>query len=150
MRALGGRDGIEEDGAGVAAGALADHLGVGALSPDFQLFDGGGAEGIGGAEQDGTLLVLEAHSEFADGGGFAGAVDAHDQNYGGRLGNARYGAFAGLEDLQQVFADEVPQLGGVGELVAFHALANAFQNFAGGTDTDVGGDQGEFQFIQQI
>jgi len=36
-----------------------DDLNVGALGPDFELFDGGGAEGVGGAEQDGAACAVK-------------------------------------------------------------------------------------------
>ena len=49
---FGGLHGIEKHRAGVAAGALPHYLDAGALSPDFELVDGGGAERVGGAEQD--------------------------------------------------------------------------------------------------
>ena len=68
----------------------------------------------------------------------------------GRLGDAGRGAFAGLENFEQVLADEILQFGGVGDLVARHALADALQNFAGGADADVGGDEGELEFIEQV
>ena len=45
---------------GSRAGLLADHLGAGALAPDFQLLDGGGAERVGGAQQHAAPFVLEA------------------------------------------------------------------------------------------
>ena len=49
-----------------------------------------------------------------------------------------------------MFADEAFQLGGIGELVAVDALADAFQNFAGGAYADIGGNEGGLQFIEQI
>ncbi len=53
---LGGGAGVVERGGGVAALFGLDDLDVGALGPDFELLDGGGAEGVGGAEQDGAAL----------------------------------------------------------------------------------------------
>ncbi len=54
-----------------------DDLDVGALGPDFELFDGGGAEGVGCAEEDGAALRGEVGGELSGGGGLAGAVDAN-------------------------------------------------------------------------
>ncbi len=54
---LGGGAGVVERGGGVAALFGFDDLDVGALGPDFELLDGGGAEGVGGAEEDGAALV---------------------------------------------------------------------------------------------
>ncbi len=54
VRAAGGRggDGVVGHGAGVGPLGLAHELGAGALGPDRQLVDGGGAEGVGGADHD--------------------------------------------------------------------------------------------------
>ena len=52
--------------------------------PDFELLDGGGAEGVGGAEDHRGAFFLPAVGELADGGGFAGAVDADDEENAGR------------------------------------------------------------------
>ena len=63
-----------------AAGLRLYHLGASALSPDFQLLDRCRAEGVRGAEQNILPLRSEHLSEFADGGGLAGAVHAYDQD----------------------------------------------------------------------
>ena len=42
------------------------------------------------------------------------------------------------------------QFGGVAKLVALHALADALQDFVGGAHADVGGDQREFQLVEQV
>ena len=96
------------------------------------------------------LFVLEAMGELADGGGLAGPVDADDQDDGRRLGDARRGAFAGLQNFEQVLADQALQLGGVGDLVALHALADALQNFVGGAYADVGGDERVLQLVEEV
>ena len=114
------------------------------------MLDGRGAKRVGRAQQHAALLVAEAVREFADGGGFAGAVDAHHQNHGGRLGHPRHGALGGLQDFEQVLADEPFQFGGIAHQSAVHALADAVQNLLGGAHADVGTDQREFQFVQQI
>src|SRR6202044_3403466 len=44
---LGGGEGVEERGGGIATLARLDEVDVGALGPDFELLDGSGAEGIG-------------------------------------------------------------------------------------------------------
>ena len=55
-----------------------------------------------------------------------------------------------MQNFEQVFADQVLQFGGVGELVAVHALADALQNLVGGADADIGGDERVFQLVEQI
>ena len=84
---LGGGEGVEERGGGVAALAGLDEVDAGALGPDFELLDGGGAEGVGGAEQDGLAFAAVERGELAAGGGLAGAVDAdHHDDFGRRGG----------------------------------------------------------------
>ena len=39
---------------------------------------------------------------------------------------------------------------GVAQLVALHALADALQDLVGGAHADVGGDEREFQLVEQI
>ena len=48
-----------------------------------ELVDGGGAEGVGGAEHDAAVLGDQDPGELADGGGLAGAVDADDEHHAG-------------------------------------------------------------------
>ncbi len=74
-----GGERVENDGGGIGAGFLFDHFDAGAARPDFELLDGGGAESVGGAEHHGGAFFFQAIGEFADGGGFAGAVDADDE-----------------------------------------------------------------------
>ena len=52
MAGFGGGGRVVEDGCRVAAPAGLDHLHAGAGGPDFKLLDGGGAEGVGGAEEN--------------------------------------------------------------------------------------------------
>ncbi len=64
---------------------MADDLNAGALAPDFELFDGGGAEGVGGAEEHAATFAFEMRGEFADGGGLPRPVDANEHDDGWRV-----------------------------------------------------------------
>ena len=72
-------DGVEHDGAGVAALATPDELDAGPLGPRRQLLGGRGAERVAGGEQHaatgGDLLV----GDLADARRLADAVDADEQ-----------------------------------------------------------------------
>jgi len=59
IRAAGfcGGHGVKDDGGGVGAGFLLDDFDIVALGPDFELFDGGGAEGVRGAEDDAAAIL---------------------------------------------------------------------------------------------
>src|SRR5271156_415662 len=83
MRA-GGSDGVENHGGRIRAGFLLYDFDAGAAGPDLELFDGGGAESVRGAEDDAGAFFFQAIGELADGGGFSGAVHADDEDYAGR------------------------------------------------------------------
>jgi len=51
-----------------------------ALAPDFELLDGGCAEGVGSAKHYFLAGFLELVGELADGGGFADSVYAYDHD----------------------------------------------------------------------
>ena len=129
---------------------LFDEFGVGAGGPDFELFDGGGAEGIGGGQEDRFPFVVEAAGEFAGGGGFAGTVDADHHNDEGRGVDAGEGPFGGGEDLEEMLTDEAANFAGVADEFAVDALANGFQNFGRGADAYIGGDEGVFEFVEEV
>ena len=56
------------------------------VAQNLQLIDGGGAEGVGGADERPVPLAAEAMRQLADGGGLAGAVHADDQHDARRRG----------------------------------------------------------------
>ena len=72
-------DGIEADGGGIAFDLGDDGYAV-AFAPFLELFARCGAERVACREYHGFALRLEVFGQFADGGGFARAVDArhHD------------------------------------------------------------------------
>src|SRR5579885_3292394 len=72
---------VEQHSSRIASGLSLDHFGAGALSPDFELLDGGGAEGIGRTQENVLALRSQDLRELADAGGLASAVDADDQDY---------------------------------------------------------------------
>ena len=76
---LARRDRVEHHRGRIGAVSRADHIDAGALRPDLELFDGGGAEGIGRADQRRLAPLLEQVRQLADRRRLAGAVDADDQ-----------------------------------------------------------------------
>ena len=91
-----------------------------------------------------------AGGEFADGGGFARTVDADHQHHargGGRHGD---GTLGGFEDGKQMLANEELDFGGIAHELAVNALADVLQNFGGGADANIGGDQGILELVKQI
>ncbi|MFM1942854.1 MAG: hypothetical protein RI897_1836 [Verrucomicrobiota bacterium] len=60
----GSADGVVADGGGVGAVGAGDDWGMEAFAPEFELFDGGGAERIAGGEDGYEFLLLEVVGEF--------------------------------------------------------------------------------------
>ena len=71
---------VVDDGAGVGARRVGDDRHAGAVRPDPELVDGGGAERVGGGEDDRSPLRRVAAGELADRRGLAGPVDADDED----------------------------------------------------------------------
>jgi len=64
--------------------------------------------------------------------------------------SARHGALGGLQNFQQVLADQPFDFGRVANHAAIHTLTDALQNFTGGAYPDIGTDQRELQLVEQI
>lgn len=136
---------VEADGGGVAVLRAFDEGDLEALGPDLELFDGSGAEGVGGGEYDAVALVVEEVGELGRGGGFAGAIDAdHEEDFGASVGVGKegrdffgeLGADVVAGDLEDVFAIEFATLG-----------AEGVDDFKGQARADVAGDKGGFEFV---
>jgi len=78
----GGLTGIERHCCGVAAGFVLYDLYAYSLGPDTQLLYGGGTKCVAGGNDDILVVLAQYVSQLGDARGFAGAVDAGDQNYG--------------------------------------------------------------------
>lgn len=142
----GGFVGFVADGGGVGL-VLADSDGeVEALGPRLQLFDGGGAKGVGGGDANGVTVDAEKVTELGGGGGFAGAVDANYENDGGFAGFLEGGG-EGLvfgEDFGDVRAGGVDDVVG-GDLAA--EGAELVDDGQGEARAEVGGYQIGFEFV---
>ena len=108
-----GLDGVVADGGGIAFG-LGDDGDTVAFAPFLELLAGGGAEGVACGEDDGFALLLEVFGEFADGGGFARAVDAghHDDEGLAVVGNFEW-FFQRGEEVVEGFFERLTQLAAV-------------------------------------
>ena len=136
----GGLQRVVGDGGGIGAGALGDDRDVVARAPGLQLFDGGGAEGVARGEHDFFAFLLEVACQFADGGGFACAVDAghEDDERFGTAGVKRLGI--GGEQLLHVVAHRGFHRFNVFEFFAVDLCGHAVDDVARDFDADVGGE----------
>src|SRR5258706_650191 len=74
--ALGCLDAVKDHGGRIGAGAVLDHFDTDSLTPDIELFDRSGTKSVAGDEQRLFPGAVKLRGEFADGGGFADAIDA--------------------------------------------------------------------------
>src|SRR5207302_5411611 len=145
---FGGLHRVKQHGRGVAARLGLDDFGAGALAPDLQLLDGGGAESIGGGEQHALALRAQQAGQLADGGGLAGAVHPdHQQNF--RRFHLLGRTLGGGEDGEQLLLQQALEFGDVGNLAAVGLFAKFFQDFVGGGGAEIGGDEGGFQIVER-
>ena len=126
---LRGLQRVEHDGARVGPLLLADDVDAGARAPDFELLDGGGAEGVGGAEQHRAAFGLDIAGEFADGGGLPRPVHADDHHDGRRLVDALHRTLVGLQDFEQALLIRLRSSWRIADQLAVHALADPVENF---------------------
>ena len=145
---LGGGDGVEHHGGGVGALLVLNQGHPGAAGPDLQLLDGGGPEGVGGAQNHGLALPLQAGGQLADGGGLAHAVDANHQDDGGLGGDVQL-----VVPLQHV-RDNGLQLphdkAGVGDALLLDALAQPVADKARGVHAHVAHHQQLLQLLKEL
>ena len=120
---------VEEHGRGIAARLVLDDFGSGAIAPDFQLLDGGGAKGIGSGQQNGLALRPQQMRQLADRGGLAGAVHADDQNDFGLAIDFLYRpVIGGVEDRQQLVLQHALELVDIGDLLAIDFFAQRVED----------------------
>ena len=71
---------IEGDARRIGTGLVAHDLHAGAISPQSQLIGGGGAKCVAGGHQHRLALRGVPVRELANRGGFADAIDAHEED----------------------------------------------------------------------
>ena len=129
----GGLDGVVGDRGRVGSLRRADEVGLRAVGPDLELLLGRGAPGVGGAEEDGAVVLAQLLRQLPDRRRLAGAVDADDEDdarAGGQV--QRAGLAEHLGDLLRERAVQVGQV--VAGLEPAHELG-------GRADADVALDQ---------
>ena len=148
-------EGVVGHRGGVGPHALLHDGHLDAVGPKHELLDGGGAEGVGSAEHDFFACLLVAVGEFGDGGGLAYAVDTHDEDDVGVMGQGgvEIGGEVALrltQELSHLGAEDGVELGGGDIAVAFDAFLQVVDNLEGGVDTHVGGDERFLQVVEDV
>ncbi len=120
--------------AGSAPAGGADEVGPGALRPDLELLLGGRAERVGGAQQDGAVVLAQLLRELADRRRLARAVDADDEDHGRLLAEVERPRLA--EHRRDLLLERLAQ---IAELAAGLEPAHELR---GRADADVAVDEG--------
>ena len=150
--------GLGEGGAGDFDRFLRDvggeEIGLHLFGEQAQLFDGGGAVHVGGNEQDFFLFVLrfEQAGEFADGGGFARALQTGHQHHGWRGGGKVEATVRAAHQFDEGLVDDGDKCLFRREVFADFAAECLFLHFgdeiAHHGQGDVGFQEGEAHFAQ--
>ena len=126
-------DRVERDRGGIRSADGADEVRLGARRPDLELLLRGGAERVGGAEDDAQPVLAELRGELADRRRLARAVDADDEDHGRRRGHVQgRGLAEHRRDLLRQRLAEVAELA---------ARLQPLDQLGRRRDADVGGDQ---------
>lgn len=136
--------GIVADGSGVGIVLALHDLAAEALGPDAELLDGGGAEGISRGEEDAVALLLEEAGELGRGGGFAGAIDADDEDDLRLGGEGAQHEVVAREDFEDLFAGDFDH--GLGRHFLLPRLER-LQDGGGHRHAEIGADEGLLELV---
>ena len=145
---------------GVAVEFLLHYLHVGAACPFLELLDGGGAESVGGAEDNLVSGGLVLRGEFADGGGLAYTVDTHHKHdvRAFTLGDVEVAlALRGTVAARSVghhigndVVEQAVQLLGANVFVAGDTLFEVVDDFDGCLHTHIRRDKDFFELVKKV
>ena len=141
---------VENHSGRIAARLLAHHVDAEAFAPEGDLVDGGGPEGIARGDQNPFAALLVKTRQLGDAGGFADAIDPHDQDHPGLARGPLDGTVDRFEPgghfVGQDFADPF----GVPHLVLADAQLELLDQVERGLHPEIGGDQGFFEVLQRF
>src|SRR5580704_14941739 len=140
---------VEERGGRIASLFGLDQRDAGALSPDLELLDRSGAEGIRRAQQYRSALAPEERRELATGSRLAGAVDTDQKDDLWWCRSVANGRVHRVEDAANLVLERYLQLCTVRKPMTQRAVAQARDDLIGGWRTDVGGEQSKLQLIER-
>ena len=132
----------------IGSALAGDHLHSGAARPHLKLLDGGGAEGVGRAQDDRATRIGFRLGELAHGGGLARAVDAHEQHHGLIAAeDVGPGLREGTGDL---VVQEVEHRIGVGQRLTGGLVAQVLHDVAGRRPAHIRQDERFFQALPEL
>ena len=135
--------------AGRIASTLAlDHGHAGALAPNIELLDGGGAERIGATDHNLLSTVRHVAGDLSHRGGLASPVDAYKQHAAG--GIAEDVAIGLHEHLGQTVRQRAAQLTGGLEIAPRGLVAQVVGDLHGDLGSHVAHDEGVLEVLPEV
>ena len=146
---------VESHGSGVSALTLLHNRNSYPISPDLELTDGGGTEGVRSTQHDLLASVLEVVGQLADGGCLAHAVHTHNHDdirllVGRDVEGGAVARLVLLEQAHDLLFQYGIELAGAHVFVAGHARLYALDNLQGGLDAHVGGDEDLLKVVEHL
>ena len=140
---LGGFAGVVSDRRRVGPHLLLHDLHADPIGPDRELIDGGGAEGVAGAHHHLLVhLILQQPGELGDAGGFAGAIDAGDEDDGRTArGETKLTFFRRPPSCVHLLLDDGLSIGRVFDFAEAPAVANLADHVRDVLHAHVGADE---------
>ena len=143
----GALEALGDDLAGRGAGPAVEDFDVELFAERFELVNCGGAIDVGGDQQGAVAGLLAAQGELGGGGGLAGALEADDEDDGGRLGGALEARGFGPEQGDEFIVDDLDQAveraWGAEQLGGGGARPDGLDVVARDLVVDIGFEQGE-------
>jgi hypothetical protein len=119
------------------------------VGPRRQLIDGRSAEGVGGADDDGTTIALEELRELADRGRLADAVDSHDEDDRRALGEPERRVEL-REMLFESLFEHPLEVTRIRRAEPLDLLSELVDDPLGDVRTEVGGEQCRFEIVPRV
>ena len=122
----------------------ANHIDLKTFSPNLQLFDGCGTEGIGGSQHHGVSILLEKMRQFRRGGSFPGPIDADHQDHLRPVRQRPEFRIGDWENLFNVGSSDLDNVSGRNLRLALLKVLNDSERHR---HTNIRADQGFFEFV---
>ncbi len=146
-------DGVEHDGARVAALVSPHHLGVGPLSPGRQLLGRRGAERVTSRQDDRATVFPLLVGDLADGRRLADTVDADEQPHVRAVGRARLEVQLPIgsgETILHLAPQRVQQLVGLDDLLVLDLGPQTVEQVRGDADPHIGPQQRLLEVVPRL
>src|SRR6516162_510296 len=129
---------------------LGHDLGADALTPDFELVDGRGTEGVSGGEHYGRAFSHELMRELCRSGGLTGSVHSNEQNHMRMSALAEHQGFGHWDKHVRDLSGQHLSQGLLRQPALMAGLGKRRPDAPGHRDTEISPDQRIFELIERL